>query len=946
MRTTRCIHRLSKPFAPLGSRTISTLAPAIVLSLAIFHGTVSGAGRLEPRQVAPAKLFSEVRPGLDRTDRLVVKFREGTRIRLRNGTLTSLDPNVDLRELEGFLTRHPEITVTRHFQRSEEAYDLAQRRGRANSGRELANLNLYYKFHLGRSSDPVGLAQSVLDEVTALRLVEIAFAEPIAELAVVLGDDSGVEAPGPDLITPDFSGMQGYLYEAPSGIDAEAAWGWPGGRGGDVKLVDVEGAWLWTHEDLPDPFFEGGVPIPDQGWRNHGTAVMGEMVGQDNGYGVIGIASDMEVGGVSIQTMSPAAAFDMAAANIDYGDMFLIELHAPGPNANGQGQFGYVPMEYWQDNFDAIQTAWANGRICVEAGGNGTQNLDDPVYLGLFDRSVRYSGAIMVGAGTPFGLQGESWTNYGSRMDLNGWGSSITTCGYGGLQGGSEEEWYTSTFGGTSGASPIVCGAVGCLQGACKWIWEITLDREVVVQILGSTGTPYTGSKNIGPRPNLAAALDMLSEGVGTIGGTVRDAVSTDPIEGARIEIVEVSKSLLSDETGAYETPLVSAMYTVRVEDFYHFSDERSVTVGDGENALHDVGLMPLPLGSLSGTVSSDQMLPLSFVRITFPGTPLPMTTTSLDGSYGLADIPEGTHAAVFGLSPGYGAAYRTFDIVGGQETQLDVTLVDAETFEADDGGYAGTSPWAHGIPTFGPPGAFSGEKLWATNLDGTYSNNVSAYLTSPVMDLSDVGLLFLSFTHWYDIEAAYDGGQVQVLDGDAWTTVEPLGGYPQAALGGLGYQSGYSGQSDGWEPAIFDLTDYISDQVQVRFWFGSDGGVVAPGWYIDDVAFETDRAASTPSAGDLQTRIVLEPARPNPFSQATEVRLSLPSASDLGVRVYNASGRVVRTLHGGAAAAGRHVLLWDGQDDRGHEMPAGAYFYKIELNGKTAGTGRLLRIR
>jgi hypothetical protein len=391
---------------------------------------------------------------------------------------------------------------------------------------------------------------------------------------------------------------------------------------------------------------------------------------------------------------------------------------------------------------------------------------------------------------------------------------------------------------------------------------------------------------------------------------------------------------------------VISAAYIVRVESFYHLSDEREVIVSDGENQLHDVELIPKPVGSLLGSVTSEQMIPIWGVQISFPDTPLPNVTTSLDGGYGLNDIPEGTHAAIFGLAPGYGASYRTFDILGGENTQLDVKLVRAETFEADEGGFTGTSTWAHGSPSYGPPGAFSGDNLWATNLSGNYPNNVTAYLTSPSADFAEASVLYLTFTHWYDIESGYDGGQVQVLDGGNWTTVEPLGGYPQVPLSGLDWQWGYSGLSDGWEPAIFDLTDYISDDVQVRFWFGSDGGVVGPGWYIDDVAFETDEVTSTPDLAGDATRILLLPARPNPFSRSTEVRLSLPSDADLGVRIYDASGRLVRMLHDGMAAAGPHVLVWDGRDGRGHERPGGAYFYRVEVNGETMGSGRLLRIR
>ena len=50
------------------------------------------------------------------------------------------------------------------------------------------------------------------------------------------------------------------------------------------------------------------------------------------------------------------------------------------------------------------------------------------------------------------------FSNYGSRVDLSGWGFDVVTTGYGDLQSGHRDEWYTEIFGGTSGATPIVAG--------------------------------------------------------------------------------------------------------------------------------------------------------------------------------------------------------------------------------------------------------------------------------------------------------------------------------------------------------------------------------------------------------------------------------------------------------------------------------------------------------
>ena len=52
----------------------------------------------------------------------------------------------------------------------------------------------------------------------------------------------------------------------------------------------------------------------------------------------------------------------------------------------------------------------------------------------------------------------------------------MTTAGYGDLQGGSNEDlWYTDSFSGTSSASPIVVGALGCIQGVLRAAGRIPL---------------------------------------------------------------------------------------------------------------------------------------------------------------------------------------------------------------------------------------------------------------------------------------------------------------------------------------------------------------------------------------------------------------------------------------------------------------------------------------
>ncbi|MCH7878243.1 MAG: S8 family serine peptidase [candidate division Zixibacteria bacterium] len=308
------------------------------------------------------------------------------------------------------------------------------------------------------------------------------------------------------------------------GVDADYANTIPGGDGSGVKIIDIEGGWRTTHEDLSGnpPFVQMGGQIPDLSWRNHGTAVMGEIMGVVNATGIRGIAPAVQWGYSSIAGNSTSNALNLAGGALSPGDAVLIELHTPGPHFNFQSrddQLGYVAMEYFPASFAAIEQLSADGIIVCEAAGNGAENYDDVLYGQLFDTTFRNSRAIMCGAGAPpSGAFGQdrarlSFSNYGERVNLQGYGRGVTTLGYGGLfNGGTEDSWYTQTFSGTSSASPIVTGAVLAMQGAFKAAFGIPMDADEMRTILSATGSVQQGntSQHIGPRPNLQAAFDEV----------------------------------------------------------------------------------------------------------------------------------------------------------------------------------------------------------------------------------------------------------------------------------------------------------------------------------------------------------------------------------------------------------------------------------------------------
>ena len=96
----------------------------------------------------------------------------------------------------------------------------------------------------------------------------------------------------------------------------------------------------------------------------------------------------------SIGGLAVADAIDAAAEALRPGDVLLIELQGSGPRGR------YLPVEYWDDNYDAIQAATARGVVVIEAAGNGAEDLDhNGVRAASSIARTRDSGAIMVGAG-------------------------------------------------------------------------------------------------------------------------------------------------------------------------------------------------------------------------------------------------------------------------------------------------------------------------------------------------------------------------------------------------------------------------------------------------------------------------------------------------------------------------------------------------------------------
>lgn len=76
----------------------------------------------------------------------------------------------------------------------------------------------------------------------------------------------------------------------------------------------------------------------------------------------------------------------------------------------------------------------------------------------------------------------------------------------------------------------------------------------------------------------------------------------------------------------------------------------------------------------------------------------------------------------------------------------------------------------------------------------------------------------------------------------------------------------------------------------------------------------------------------VLHGNYPNPFNPSTTFSFTLPIDKQISVRIYDVTGRMVRTLIDGEwYAAGTHQATWDGNADSGSPVASGTYLYTLE---------------
>ncbi|MBK6940770.1 MAG: S8 family serine peptidase [Planctomycetes bacterium] len=431
--------------------------------------------------------------------KLYVKFADALRVRATaDGSIHSEFASLDAARTE--LARSG-ATCRRAIQLDDQTLTQLEHRARATSGQESPDLAGILE---ARVDLPIGELATLARRLQTFDEVEY------AELFVEGTPPPGDIAP----TTPDLASSQTYRNANP-GINAVHAHALSL-RGEGIRIADCEYGWNYAHEDLvdvalnPEPFQTIDPGVIANGWDEHGTAAFGELAAATNAYGCSGLTPNATFTTFTEWSVQEGprrlTCITNAIATSKAGDIVLLEMQTVGAGGS------YVPAEYSLSVWNVVKTGSNAGVVVVGAAGNGNQDLDSSTYAPYMARGD--SGAILVGAGSADTAHSKlSFSTFGSRVDLQGWGGGVFTLGYGSFAsyGGDKNQRYASGFSGTSSASPIVTAAAVLVQQAAKQRQFAPMTGVQIRNKLIATGIAQGSGGEIGPLPNLQPAIDSIA---------------------------------------------------------------------------------------------------------------------------------------------------------------------------------------------------------------------------------------------------------------------------------------------------------------------------------------------------------------------------------------------------------------------------------------------------
>ncbi len=217
------------------------------------------------------------------------------------------------------------------------------------------------------------------------------------------------------------------------------------------------------------------------------------------------------------------------------------------------------------------------------------------------------------------------------------------------------------------------------------------------------------------------------------------------------------------------------------------------------------------------------------------------------------------------------------------------------------------------------------------------YPNGANNIITlNQTVDLSNSVSAVVNFYAKWDIEDNYDFCQLMASTDGGSSWIPMCGLYTQTGTNDQDQgEPVWDGTQNSWVEEQVDLSDFLGQQIQLRFRLRSDNFVTGDGFYFDDFTISTIESA--PDAIE-EYSINLGQNMPNPSTGITYIPYNLNGANDAKLVLSNSQGQIVRIID----LSNDHKQVQINTSD----LAAGVYAYRIQSGNLISGVRRLSVIK
>ena len=398
--------------------------------------------------------------------------------------------------------------------------------------------------------------------------------------------------------------------------------------------------------------------------------------------------------------------------------------------------------------------------------------------------------------------------------------------------------------------------------------------------------------------------------------GIVYDASTNQPIEGAIIEILEhtgsVLKHRLTNEFGRYRRILNPGSYTISIRAEGYLPQEIYTVANNSAMTMENITLLPAPVHQLTLNLYHETMdvNTIEGLIIHEFGTEEIQITTGSN----IYELPEGDYQVSFVLDGELMPWEKSFSL----STDLELTV---PYWNGNPQILSQSWPWSD---SDGP--WQSGNVILRSQESILYDNGDSTFLTqwmeSDLEDISGMNRAVVAVTHKFETEWDHDAVTVTLLDENDNI---------------LGTKS-WTG--DRWGDYQTDLVTAIAEtefsQVKVRLEFSPDGTVNYRGWELQSLTLFSildEYLDIVESSGTISPKIpmTITGIYPNPSHGRFQLDIANYPGGNGSIRIFNILGQEIKSFDLQKLSAGRHYFDLNLNNINGRPMSSGMVFVRVE---------------